>query len=58
MTNQLFGVLTRFREKPVAAMADIEAMFHQVKVTRNTVMLCASCGGRTATWSRNQRYTE
>ncbi len=32
ITNQLIGVLTRFHEKPVAVMADIEAMFHQVKV--------------------------
>ncbi len=33
MTNQLIGVLTRFREKPVAVMVDIEGMFHQVTVT-------------------------
>ena len=32
LTNQLVGVLTRFREKPVAFIADAEAMFHQVKV--------------------------
>ncbi|XP_071959794.1 uncharacterized protein [Antedon mediterranea] len=32
MTNSLVGVLLRFREDPVAIMADIEAMFHQVKV--------------------------
>ncbi|XP_063962490.1 uncharacterized protein LOC135155922 [Lytechinus pictus] len=30
--NNLVGVLTRFREERVALMADIEAMFHQVKV--------------------------
>ena len=32
LTNSLVGVLTRFRQGPVAMMADIEAMFHQVRV--------------------------
>ncbi|XP_077865856.1 uncharacterized protein LOC144352901, partial [Saccoglossus kowalevskii] len=32
LTNSLLGVLMRFRQEPVAVMADIEAMFHQVKV--------------------------
>ena len=32
LTNSLIGVLTRFRQEPVAFMADIEAMFHQVQV--------------------------
>ena len=32
LTNSLVGVLTRFREDPVAFMADVEAMFHQVRV--------------------------
>ena len=32
LTNSLVGVLTRFREEPVALMSDIEAMFHQVHV--------------------------
>ena len=32
LTNFLVGVLTRFRENPVSFMADIEAMFFQVKV--------------------------
>ena len=32
LTNQLVGVLTRFREKQVAFIADVEAMFHQVRV--------------------------
>jgi len=32
LTNSLVGVLTRFRKEPVAVMADIEAMFYQVRV--------------------------
>ena len=32
ITNQIAGVLLRFREKQVAVMGDIEAMFNQVKV--------------------------
>lgn len=32
LTNTLVGVLLRFREEPVAIMADIESMFYQVKV--------------------------
>ena len=33
LNNKLMGVLMRFRQEPVALMADIEAMFHQVRVT-------------------------
>ncbi|KAI2665729.1 CD180 antigen [Labeo rohita] len=29
LTNSLLGVLTRFRQEPVALIADIQAMFHQ-----------------------------
>lgn len=32
LTSSLIGVLIRFRQEPVATMADVEAMFHQVKV--------------------------
>ena len=32
LTNSLLGILTRFQQEHVAVMADIEAMFHQVKV--------------------------
>ncbi|MEM7299252.1 MAG: hypothetical protein AAF391_13420, partial [Bacteroidota bacterium] len=35
LTNDLLGVLMRFREEKVAFMADIEAMFYQVKVPEN-----------------------
>ena len=33
LTNNLTGVLCRFRQEPIAFMCDIEAMFHQVKVS-------------------------
>ena len=33
MTNNLVGVLLRFRQDTVAVMADIERMFHQVRVS-------------------------
>lgn len=32
-TSNLMGVLLRFRKNPVAVLADIEGMFHQVRVT-------------------------
>lgn len=32
LTNNLVGVLCRFRKEPVALMCDIEGMFHQVRV--------------------------
>lgn len=32
LTSSLFGVLTRFRQEPVAFMGDIQSMFYQVKV--------------------------
>ena len=33
--NSLFGVLTRFRKERVALVADIECMYHQIKVHPN-----------------------
>ncbi|KAI2647225.1 Arginine--tRNA ligase [Labeo rohita] len=32
LTNTLLGVILRFQQEPIAVMADIEGMFHQVKV--------------------------
>ena len=32
LTNTLYGVLMRFRQERIAIMADIEAMFYQVRV--------------------------
>ena len=33
LNNTLFGVLLRFRQDPVALTSDVEAMFHQVRVS-------------------------
>ena len=35
LTNQIVGVLLRFREEQIAVAGDIEAMYHQVKVPEN-----------------------
>ena len=35
LSNDLLGVLIRFREEKIAFMADIEAMFYQVRVPKN-----------------------
>ena len=32
LTNQLVGVLTRFRQHPIATMGDISSMFYQVMI--------------------------
>ncbi|KAL7824725.1 hypothetical protein SRHO_G00327720 [Serrasalmus rhombeus] len=37
LTNNLLGVLMRFRQGHIALMADIQAMFHQVRVHRKHV---------------------
>ena len=37
LIKPLIGVLTRFRQEPIAIMGDIQAMFHQVKVAKQDV---------------------
>ena len=37
LTSTLLGVLTRFRQHPMALMADIKSMFHQVRVSKSDV---------------------
>ena len=37
LTNSLLGVLTRFRQEAVAVIADIKAMYHQVKVAKQDI---------------------
>lgn len=39
LTSSLIGVVTRFRREPVVIMADIESMFHQVRVPPEDVDL-------------------
>ena len=46
LTNSLAGVLTRFRQEPVAFMADIEAMFYQVRVPAYQRISYDFCGGQ------------
>ena len=50
---RLTGVLTRFRLNRVALVADIEAMFHRVKV--NPEVRCSFCGGLVEIYPRRQR---
>lgn len=37
LTSNLVGVLLRFRQEPIALMADVESMFHQVRVMEKHV---------------------
>ena len=37
LANNIIGVLMRFREEDIAVMADIEAMYYQVRVRREDV---------------------
>lgn len=37
LTNSLVGVLLRFCQEPIAIMADIKSMFHQVRVSKSNV---------------------
>ena len=47
LMNTLLGILCRFRQESVAFMTDIQSMFHQFLVSRNTEISCVFCGGRT-----------
>ena len=53
LTNSIVGVLTRFRQERVALAADVEAMFHQVRI----MMHLDFCGGRKMIWIKNQLTT-
>ena len=52
MTNGLVGVLIRFRQELVAVVADIEGMFHQVRVAPE------DCHALRFLWWPNSRLTE
>ena len=54
LTNNLTGVLCRFRQEPLAVSCDIESMYHLVGVNRRTETSCVSYGGTTAIWTVNQ----
>ena len=38
LTNRLEGVLTRLHEEPIALMADVEALYHKLKVPPDNVV--------------------
>ena len=42
LTNQLVGILTRFREEQLAFIADVEAMFHQARIPEDQRSLLRS----------------
>jgi hypothetical protein len=48
LTNSLAGVLTRFREEPVAFMSDVESMFTKSVSDLATATRYDSCGGQMA----------
>ena len=54
LTNNLAGVLVRFRQERTAIMCDIESMFHQVHETSSIGTYSVSFGGPKATWVENQ----
>ncbi len=39
LISSIIGVVTRFRKEPMILMADVESMFHQVKVPADDVDL-------------------
>ena len=50
LKRSLVGVLRRFRRKPIAFQADIEAMFHQVRDIENNRNFLRFYGGRMETF--------
>ena len=56
LVNSLVGVLLRFRMDRVTTVADIEAMFHQVKVKPEDCESLSSCGGLTGIPAQVQRF--
>ena len=47
LTNQLIGVLCRFRQSAIAFMCDVESMFTNSTSLRPTKISCDSFGGKT-----------
>lgn len=54
LTNQLIGVLLRFRENPIAVMADIESMFYQVHVPEKYHHYLRFYGGQMVSYQKNR----
>ena len=55
-TNSLAGVLSRFRQENTALVADIESMFHQVKVTEEDQDSLRFLWWDTSTTDRPEEY--
>ena len=58
LTNNLFGVLQRFRQESVALVSDIEGMFHQVKVDPQDSDALRFFGGLMMIYVNSQLDTE
>jgi len=58
LTNNLIGVLCRFRKEPVASCAMSRKCFIKSRSQKATVTSCASCGGRMAISRKNRLNTE
>lgn len=57
LTSSLLGVLTRFRQEPVTGMADVQSMFHQVKVAQEHLDFYRFLWSQKETWSRSSYNT-
>ena len=58
MTNDLLGLLCRFRKEPTAISCDIEKMFYQFLSTKNIVTTCHLYSGLMMIKVLNRLYTE
>ena len=56
LANSLVGVLTRFRKNKVTLVADVKAMFHQIKVFMVTKMRSDFYGGTKETYIKKQWF--
>ena len=52
LTINITGVLLRFRQEPVALVADVEQMFHQFRVKRE------DCDPLRFLWSKGSDFTK
>ena len=54
LTNSLVGILIHFRQDPVAAMDDVQSMFHQVRVPESDH---GFFGGPVGIWTKSCKST-